>query len=224
MNRPRSLAALLALAFAVGGTSAAQLVQFVDGRVLRVEHVRRDAQMTELSLEGGGAISVPSSRISNLAEVEESRPSPPTPPDLADGTRGPWIAAAGAYAPVIAEAARKHHLHPALLTAMAEVESAFDAQAVSHKGARGLLQLMPRTAARFGVEDSFDPVQNVDGGAEYLSWLLDRFDGRADLALAGYNAGEGKVERYDGVPPYRETREYVAKVLAGFGRLAGTTR
>ena len=78
-------------------------------------------------------------------------------------------------------------------------------------------QLMPQTAKRFGVNNVFDATQNIDGGARYLRWLLDRFNGRVELALAGYNAGEGAVDRYDGVPPYRETRGYVARVLRFLG-------
>ena len=112
----------------------------------------------------------------------------------------------------------------ALLTALAEVESSFDPLAVSPKGARGLLQLMPATAERFGVGDPFDVAQNVEGGARYLSWLLDRFGGRADLALAGYNAGEGAVDRHRGVPPYPETRRYVRLVLEGAARLDDPAR
>jgi soluble lytic murein transglycosylase-like protein len=101
-----------------------------------------------------------------------------------------------------------------LLTAIAWAESNFDPQAVSYKGAEGLLQLMPATARRFGVADSFDPEQNVEGAAAYLKWLLARFAGDESLALAGYNAGEGAVERHRGIPPFPETERYVGRVLA----------
>jgi soluble lytic murein transglycosylase-like protein len=103
---------------------------------------------------------------------------------------------------------------------MAEAESAFDPSAVSHKGAQGLLQLMPQTAERFGVRDAFDASQNVDGGARYIKWLLERYDGRIDLALAGYNAGEAAVDRYQGIPPYRETQAYVVRVMENADRLS----
>jgi soluble lytic murein transglycosylase-like protein len=96
---------------------------------------------------------------------------------------------------------------------VAKVESNFDPFAVSPRGACGILQLMPKTARRFGVEKIFDADQNIDGGARYLRWLLDRFGGRVDLALAGYNAGEGAVERHRGIPPFAETQWYVLKVL-----------
>ena len=103
-------------------------------------------------------------------------------------------------------------LDPYLVLAVIAVESNFKARAVSHKSARGLMQLIPATAARFGVKDVFDPSENVRGGTQYLRWLLDHFDGDVKLALAGYNAGENKVLAYSGVPPYRETIGYIRKI------------
>ena len=105
---------------------------------------------------------------------------------------------------------------PALVLAVIAVESAGRADAVSSAGAQGLMQLMPATAERFGVTDSFAPAQNIKGGVAYLSWLLNRFDNDPVMALAGYNAGEGNVERHEGVPPFSETRDYVPKVLAAW--------
>jgi hypothetical protein len=105
---------------------------------------------------------------------------------------------------------------PALVLAVISVESAGQVDAVSSAGAGGLMQLMPETAERFGVTDRMDPAQNIRGGVAYLDWLLERFDGDAVLALAGYNAGEGAVDRNAGVPPFAETRAYVPKVLAAW--------
>ncbi|MEO0752841.1 MAG: lytic transglycosylase domain-containing protein [Pseudomonadota bacterium] len=105
---------------------------------------------------------------------------------------------------------------PALVLAVIAVESGGRVQAESHKGAQGLMQLMPDTAARFGVTDSLSSSQNIKGGVAYLDWLLAEFNDDAVLALAGYNAGEGAVRRHGGVPPYAETRDYVPKVLAAF--------
>ncbi|MEM7076209.1 MAG: lytic transglycosylase domain-containing protein [Pseudomonadota bacterium] len=105
---------------------------------------------------------------------------------------------------------------PALVLAVIAVESSGRADAQSHAGAQGLMQLMPATAKRFGVGDSLAPDQNIRGGVAYLDWLLQEFDGDAVLALAGYNAGEGAVKKHSGVPPYVETRDYVPKVLAAF--------
>ena len=120
---------------------------------------------------------------------------------------------------LIAGAAERHRLLPELLHAVIEAESAYDPRAVSHAGAVGLMQLMPQTATRFGVTDRTDPRQNLEGGAMYLRFLLDYFSNDLTLALAGYNAGENAVDKYNRrVPPYPETRGYVAKVLTFFRR------
>mgnify|MGYP005991102515 CR=1 FL=1 len=105
---------------------------------------------------------------------------------------------------------------PAFVLALISIESAGKATAESHAGAQGLMQLMPATAARFGVTDRTDPVDNIKGGVAYLEWLMDHFDGDPILVLAGYNAGEGAVRDNGGVPPYAETRAYVPKVLAAW--------
>jgi len=123
------------------------------------------------------------------------------------------IAVANPYQSEIAAAAARFGLSPQLLHAVVKVESNYDSNARSHAGAVGLMQLMPKTAKRFQVTDRKDPVQSLHGGAHYLSWLLRRYQGDIKLALAGYNAGEGSVDKYNGIPPYRETRRYVAKVL-----------
>lgn len=118
--------------------------------------------------------------------------------------------------PVIARYSRAHRLHPALIRAVIKTESDFDPLAVSHAGAVGLMQLMPQTAMRFDVRDSYNPDDNIGGGTKYLRQLLDRFHGNLPLALAAYNAGEHAVERYRGLPPIPETRRYVLKVLGHY--------
>jgi hypothetical protein len=125
----------------------------------------------------------------------------------------------GEYDRHIIDAAAHHGVSPDLVKAVIQVESEFDRQAVSSKGARGLMQLMPATARRLGVFDAFDPRQNIFGGVQYLRMLLDLFQGDVSLALAGYNAGENAVARYRGIPPFRETQGYVNKVQ---GLLSGT--
>lgn len=112
----------------------------------------------------------------------------------------------------IARVAREHRLSAELVKAVAQVESNFDTHAVSAKGARGLMQLMPATAKQYGVRDPHDPLENLRAGAAHLRYLLDRFDGDVTLALAAYNAGEGTVRRHGGVPAYPETRAYVRRV------------
>lgn len=118
---------------------------------------------------------------------------------------------------VIRRTALQHGLHPELVSAVVAVESNYDPYALSPKGAQGLMQLMPATARRFGVADPFDPADNVRGGVRYLRHLLDLFEGDKRLALAAYNAGENAVLARGGVPPFRETRNYVRQVLRRFG-------
>ena len=120
------------------------------------------------------------------------------------------------HGPDILRATVGTRVSPALVLALISVESGGRADAVSHAGARGLMQLMPATADRFAVADSFAPSENIRGGVAYLDWLLGHFDGDPILALAGYNAGEGSVRNAGGVPPFAETRAYVPKVLAAF--------
>lgn len=114
---------------------------------------------------------------------------------------------------LIRNTASQLSIDPMLIKSVMHAESAFDPDAVSRKGASGLMQLMPATARRYGVSSIFDPRQNVMGGARYLRFLMDRFEGDLELALAGYNAGENAVDRSGGIPPYAETRHYVKKVL-----------
>jgi len=117
-----------------------------------------------------------------------------------------------AYNNEIITAARAHGVDEAIVRAIIHAESAFNPNALSRVGAQGLMQLMPATARRFGVSNAFDAGQNIQGGVQYLAWLLKRFNGNLTLAAAGYNAGEGAVDKYKGVPPYTETRRYVERV------------
>ena len=127
-----------------------------------------------------------------------------------------------AYHAEIAAAARLHGVDEAIVRAIIHAESAFNPNALSRVGAQGLMQLMPATARRFGVSDSFDASQNIGGGVKYLAWLLKRFNGNLTLAAAGYNAGEGAVAKYNGVPPYSETQRYVQRVAMLAERYRGT--
>ncbi len=124
------------------------------------------------------------------------------------------VRATRAWDGVIARAGRDHRIEPGLLKAVIHTESAFDPRAVSRKGAQGLMQLMPRTAAWLGVDDPFDPWQNITGGTRYLRYLMERYEGDLELVLAAYNAGERVVDHYGGIPPYGETQRYVRKVLS----------
>jgi soluble lytic murein transglycosylase-like protein len=123
-----------------------------------------------------------------------------------------------AYESLIQEAALRHHLDPALIRAVIAAESAFDVNAVSDAGAQGLMQLMPALAAEMGVDDVFDPRQNIMGGVRYLRQLIDAHDGNLDLALASYNAGPGTVQLYGGIPPFPETQQYVKTITTALAR------
>ncbi|WP_234004332.1 lytic transglycosylase domain-containing protein [Chromobacterium vaccinii] len=151
-----------------------------------------------------------------LAAAPEVRAEP------ASAAAKPLSSSAQRYRPLIDDVARQHALDPMLIHAVVQVESAYRPEAVSGKGAVGLMQLMPATAARFGQTALYDPRANLQAGAAYLDWLMNRFGGRLDLALAAYNAGEGAVARYgNAIPPYAETRDYVRKVMAHYAGLKG---
>ncbi|MCX5466415.1 lytic transglycosylase domain-containing protein [Acinetobacter nematophilus] len=124
-----------------------------------------------------------------------------------------------AFDSIIRQAAQTHGVSEGLIKAVMHTESGFNSNARSPVGAQGLMQLMPATARRFNVSNSFDPQQNIFGGAKYLSWLLKRFNGNTNLALAAYNAGEGNVDKYGGIPPFRETQDYVKRVTSRLNNL-----
>lgn len=123
--------------------------------------------------------------------------------------------------PYVEDSARRSAVDPDLIHAIIQVESDYNPNALSRKGAMGLMQLIPATAQRFGVENTFDPRQNIEGGVTYLRYLLDLFGGDLTLTLAAYNAGENSVRRHGGVPPFDETRDYVRKVKDVYGNGSG---
>lgn len=119
---------------------------------------------------------------------------------------------------IIFRAGERQGVDPRFIHAVIWQESKYQRLAKSHAGAQGFMQLMPATAKRFGCNDAGDPSQNIEAGTKYLSWLLKRFNGNVELALAGYNAGEGSVDKYDGIPPYNETRNYVRIISNRYGK------
>jgi soluble lytic murein transglycosylase-like protein len=171
---------------------------------------------------GSGAVVLSNFQTDDTPDLVIAAPAPPPAPVVAAApvAAAPIAATADAarvaqFKPMIQKVAQETSMSPSLLHAVIAVESGYDAKAVSRKGARGLMQLMPKTAQRFGVRNVLDPMENVRGGARYLKWLLDYFDGDLKLALAGYNAGEQEVVRAGyKIPAIKETRDYVPKVLA----------
>ncbi len=142
----------------------------------------------------------------------------PYGPSLFESSAPFNASSSGPYHAIIREAASTHGVDPRLIVAVAKRESAMNPRAVSRVGAQGLMQLMPATAAFLGIADSFDPRQNVFAGTRYLRMLLDTFRGDLDMTLAAYNAGPGAVQKYRGIPPYRETRAYVTAVRTEYER------
>ncbi|OAL78536.1 transglycosylase [Acinetobacter sp. SFB] len=124
-----------------------------------------------------------------------------------------------AFDPIIKQAATQHGISEGLIKAVMHTESGFNVNARSPVGAQGLMQLMPATARRFNVSNAYDPQQNIMAGAKYLSWLMKRFNGNTSLVLASYNAGEGNVAKYGGIPPFKETQDYVRRVSSRFSNL-----
>lgn len=161
-------------------------------------------------------------RVDQSGGVRYSNIPPPNRPLKVhrNGYRGEAARAPYGLRTLIRSAAHRHGVDARLVEAIIAVESAFDPGAVSPKGAMGLMQLMPDTADRYAVHNPFDPVQNIAGGIRYLRDLLSRFHGNLRWALAAYNAGETAVDTYQGIPPYRETRTYVQKVLRHYGQPA----
>jgi len=215
--------------------AAATLVVFEDGRHLRVASYEVvEGDRLTVGLVGGGSMTIPLDVVDRIVDEEYERPAPVAPEDanriaaglpaeasrsirafLESPSSSSPSSLSSPYSSQILAAAKEHQVDPAFIAAVIKVESNGHVYAVSRKGARGLMQLMPATARRLGVKSPFDPRDNIRGGVAYLAELAERFgETNADLILAAYNAGERAVEEHGGVPPYRETRDYVKRVLA----------
>jgi len=222
MKFPQKL--LLALGLLVASSaSRADIVVFGDGHAVKAASYRVVGEELEIGLPGGGSYRVDLERVDRIVDDEVA------PPEERVAVALPSISEAAydlsykehrkplfhtPYDVVIDAEAKRYNVDASLVSALIRAESNYQPQAVSRKGARGLMQLMPATARRLEVRRPFDPISNVRGGVRYLRELLDRFDQKPELVLAAYNAGENAVESYGGVPPYRETTGYVRRIFS----------
>ena len=230
LRRPAFLLALTPLALCALGVAPAraELVVLTDGNVLKVKAYEAMGEQASLTLSFGGRMTLPIERVERVVDDEvvpappvaevvtvAEAPAPPIPLRFTEDQPVPE----GPYGALIYETAKRHSVNPQIVAALIRQESAGNRRAVSHKGARGLMQLMPATAIRFGVrkEHLFEPEHNLEAGVRYLSWLLDQFPNDLAKVLAAYNAGENAVARYQGIPPYKETRGYVKRIFSTLG-------
>src|SRR5687768_12377287 len=216
---------ILATALILAANAAsASIAIFADGRNMKIDAYLVEEDVVHLTLQGGGKMTLPLLRIDRIVDdeivtpevvaevakiVEEGGVFPRRSWRFSEESMPLWQSK---YNEIIVNAARHHDVDAALVSAVIKAESDYNPKIVSHKGARGLMQLMPATAKRFGVSNSFDPEQNIYAGTRYLRWLLDKFEYNADLAVAAYIAAEGDIETYDGVPPVRETVNYISPI------------
>jgi hypothetical protein len=207
------LAALAVLCTA--GSARAEIVRLTSGSTLFVKSHRFEGDTVVLQMRNGGEVTCDKTLIEKIVadEVpfEEPRPAEPVPAPA--GASQPQALPESPYTDIITTMAQAHGVDPVLVQALIQVESNYRPTAKSHKGAMGLMQLMPSTARQYNLRNPYDPKANIAAGVKHLKSLLDRFRA-VDLALAAYNAGEGAVKKFNGVPPYRETRDYVSRILS----------
>jgi hypothetical protein len=225
-----ALGALLSFGLA---PARAELVILVDGHVMKAADFEAVGEQARVTLPSGGRITMPIDRVDRVLDDEYTPPPPPAPSAVAAVEAAKPVVPlkfeesqkipAGPYGPMIYEAARRHSFNPQVVAALIGAESAGNPKAYSRKGALGLMQLMPSTAQRFGarLEKIYEPKENLEAGIRYLSWLAEQFPNDLSKVLAAYNAGENAVWRYGGIPPYRETRDYVKRIYTTLGLTIG---
>jgi len=203
----------IALSFlGVATTARAEVVYFATGRTLNVKEHRRDGDSLLLTLRSGGEVVCDAALITRIAPDETPYPEPVEEVSLkADPASVTTANSTTPYAEIIDRVSAREGVDPKLVRAVIEVESGYRPSARSPKGAMGLMQLMPATARQYAVTNPYDPAANIEAGIKHLKSLLARFP--QALALAAYNAGGAAVERFGGIPPYAETRNYVARIL-----------
>ena len=201
---------LLALLWFPAGDATADTLFLRNGKVLKIERLSCRGAACVASVSGG-EVEVPVLDVLRVEPDEEVDREPTAEPVPSAFLKEPLT-----LEHMVADAAHKYALPRSLVHAVARAESAFNPAAVSRKGAQGVMQLMPGTAKKLGVQNAFDPGQNIDAGARLLRLFLERYQGRVAEALAAYNAGSGAVAKHKGIPPYRETRGYIRKVVKDF--------
>jgi membrane-bound lytic murein transglycosylase B len=209
-----------AVTFALVATAvpaAAEIVFLSSGRTLLVKGHREDGESIVLALRSGGEVTVDKTLVDKVLPDEVPFPEPPTEtpaePQSPATVQTDRLMRATPYGEMISAISEAHGVDPLLIRALIQVESAYRPRARSRKGAMGLMQLMPATAREYKVRNPYDPRTNIEAGIKHLKSLIDRF-GKLELGLAAYNAGEGAVKKFNGIPPYRETRNYVSRILA----------
>jgi hypothetical protein len=225
-----ALGALLSFGLA---PARAELVILVDGNVMKATDFEAMGEQARVTLASGGRITMPIDRVDRVLD-DEYTPPPPPPPSAVAAVEAAKPAVPlkfeesqkipdGPFGPMIYEASRRHSFNPQVVAALIGAESAGNPRAYSRKGALGLMQLMPSTAQRFGarLEKIYEPKENLEAGIRYLSWLAEQFPNDLSKVLAAYNAGENAVLRYGGIPPYRETRDYVKRIYTTLGLAIG---
>jgi hypothetical protein len=205
---------VIAASFAFAGIADAEIVFLSSGRTLSVKAHRLDGDAIVLTLRNGGEVTVHKSVIERIVSDEVPYPPPDQDvPPVEVPEQASDVMADTPYGEIITAVSEAHGVDPMLVRALIQVESNYRPRARSPRGAMGLMQLMPSTAREYQVRNPFDPRANIEAGIKHLKSLIDRFSG-VDLALAAYNAGEGAVRKFNGIPPYRETRTYVSRILA----------
>jgi hypothetical protein len=217
MRRAVRLSAVLCAFLTVGvGEARAEIVFLSSGRTLSIKSHHADGDLLVMTLRTGGEVTCAKSLVDRIVPDEVPHPDPEpeqqpaaTEQDTADAQS---LLQATPYGEIISAMSEAHGVDPLLVRALIQVESKYNPRARSSRGAMGLMQLMPQTAREYKVRNPYDPRANIEAGIKKLKTLIDKWG--VELALAAYNAGEGAVMRFNGVPPYRETRSYVSRILS----------
>jgi soluble lytic murein transglycosylase-like protein len=211
------LAVFLCALAASAVDARAELVVLSSGRTLSIKGHQIKGDSIVLMLRNGGDVTCDRSLVDKILPDEVPYPEPEAAAQAGGAQQAPdsgGVMQATPYGEIISAMSEAHGVDPLLVRAVIQVESNYQPRAKSPKGAMGLMQIMPATARSYNVRNPFDPRANIEAGIKHLKSLIDRFGGNVETGLAAYNAGEGAVAKFNGVPPYRETKSYVSRILA----------